>query len=115
MRIATGLLLLAFAAGAPPSFPADKDVPKTTEDGLELRKQTKQRVVYVRPGASFAQYKRFALADCHIEFSKKWMEDYNRSVRELSRKISESDLVESGVRPGPLLPPSAGDWVRSER
>jgi hypothetical protein len=95
MRIATGLLLLAaLTAVAPPGFSAAKELPKTTEDGLELKKQTKQRVVYARPGASFAQYKQFGLADCYIEFSKTWMEDYNRSVRELSRKISESDLVE---------------------
>jgi hypothetical protein len=95
MRIATGLLLLAaLTAVAPPGFPAAKELPKTTEDGLELTKQTKQRVVYARPGASFAQYKQFGLADCYIEFSKTWMEDYNRSARDLSRKISESDLVD---------------------
>ena len=93
MRIAMGVLLLAaLAAVAPQSFSATKEAPKTTEDGLELKTQTKQRVVYVKPGASLTQYKQFALADCHIEFSKKWLDDYNRSQREPSRRISESDL-----------------------
>jgi len=95
MRIATGILLLAtLAAVTPQCFSATKDVPKTTEDGLELKSQTKRRVVYVKPGATVVQYKQFAIADCYIEFSKKWMDDYNRSVREVSRKISESDLVD---------------------
>jgi hypothetical protein len=93
MRIIPQLLLLAaFTAAAPQGFADSKEVPKTTDDGLELKTQTKHRVVYVKPGATLTQYKRFALTDCHIEFSKKWLDDYNRSQREPSRRITEDDL-----------------------
>jgi len=44
-----------------------------TKDGLHLYKQTKERVAYVRPGATFTQFKRLALLDCYVEFSKDWV------------------------------------------
>lgn len=88
MRIATAFLLLAALTVVTPVLP------QTTEDGLELKTQTKRRVVYVKPGASLTQYTRFALADCYIEFSKQWLDDYNRVTREPSGKITESDLAE---------------------
>lgn len=95
MRIATAFLLLAaLSAVVPPSIAAKKDLPQRTEDGLELKTQTKRRVVYVKPGATLTQYTRFALADCHIEFSEQWLDDYNRTTREPSRRITESDLAE---------------------
>jgi hypothetical protein len=90
---AAGLLLLAaLTILTPQGFCAGKEAPKTTEDGLELKKQTKQRLVYLKPDASFAQYKRFALVDCQVEFSKTWLRDYNRDQRDPSRRISEDDL-----------------------
>jgi hypothetical protein len=83
MRIATAFFLAALTVAMPPSF---------AQDGLELKTQTKQRIVYVKPGASLTQYTRFALTDCYIEFSKDWQDEYNRSVREPSRKITDADL-----------------------
>ena len=73
------------------TFPAKKTAPQSTEDGLELKKQTRQRLVYLRPGATFTQYNRVALLDCYVEFSKTWLRDYNRSAN-VSRRISASDL-----------------------
>ncbi len=49
-------------------------------------------MVYVKPGATFAQYRKFAIIDCTVEFSKKWLDDYNNSRERLSRKIGEKDL-----------------------
>jgi hypothetical protein len=96
MRIATRILLLAaLAVVVPQGYSADKEAPKKTEDGLELKTQTKRRIVYIKPGATVTQYKQFALADCYIEFSKKWLDDYNRSQRDPSRRITESDLEDA--------------------
>jgi hypothetical protein len=93
MRLTTRILLLAaLAVVTPAGYCATEEAPRTTDDGLELKTQTKRRIVYVKPGASLTQYRQFALADCHIEFSKKWLDDYNRSQREPSRRITESDL-----------------------
>jgi len=63
-----------------------------TKDGLHLYKQTKERVAHARPGATFTQFKRLALLDCYVEFSKDWVKDYNRDQRDPSRQIRESDL-----------------------
>ena len=96
MRIATRILLLAaLAVVVPQGYSATKEAPKKTEDGLELKTQTKRRIVYIKPGATVTQYKQFALADCYIEFSKKWLDDYNRSQRDPSRRITESDLEDA--------------------
>lgn len=95
MRLGTRILLLAaLAVVVPQGYPAT-EAPKKTDDGLELKTQTKRRIVYVKPGASLTQYKQFALADCYIEFSKKWLDDYNRSQRDPSRRITESDLEDA--------------------
>jgi hypothetical protein len=66
--------------------------PEVTKDGLHLYKQTKQRIAYVRPGATFTQYKRLAILDPYVEFSKEWITDYNREQRDPSRQIRDSDL-----------------------
>jgi hypothetical protein len=96
MRIATSILLLAaLLVGAPQIHSATKELPQKTDDGLELKTQTKHRVVYVKPGASLTQYKRFALADTQIQFSKQWLDDYNRSQRDPSRRITDSDLEDA--------------------
>ena len=81
-------LALLYAMG----LAAQEPPPEVTKDGLHLYKQTKERLAYVRPGATFTQYKRVALLDCYVEFSKEWVKDYNRDQRDLSRQIRESDL-----------------------
>ena len=87
-----GLFVVALALIAPHAVCAKEKAPQVSEDGLELKKQTKQRLVYVRPGATVAQYHRVAILDCYVEFSKSWLEDYNRDQRDLSRRISDDDL-----------------------
>jgi hypothetical protein len=67
-------------------------LPEVTQDGLHLYKQTRDRVVYLKPGATFTQYKQIAILDCYIEFSKDWVKSYNRDQRDLSRRIKDSDL-----------------------
>jgi hypothetical protein len=93
-RLAAGVLVwvVALTFGIPQGLCASKKAPQTTEDGLELKKETKRRLVYVRPNTTFSQYDRFALVDCHVEFSKTWVKDYNNSTREPSRRIGEDDL-----------------------
>ena len=82
------LFCLAVAFG----LRAAEPLPKVSNDGLELRKQTKQRVVYVKPGATVSQYESVAILDPYIEFAKNWVRDYNSSTRGASQKISDKDL-----------------------
>ena len=75
-----------------PALAAKDAPPEVTQDGLHLKKQTKYRLVYVRPDASFTQYRRVAILECGVEFSKTWLRDYNSSQRDPSRRIRDSDL-----------------------
>jgi len=85
--LCAGLALVCQTASAGKEPP-----PEVTNDGLHLYKQTSQRLAYVRPGATFTQYKRVAILDCYVEFSKEWVKDYNRDQRDPSRQIRDSDL-----------------------
>jgi hypothetical protein len=71
---------------------ANEPPPEVTKDGLHLYKRTDQRIAYVRPGATFTQYKKLAILDPYVEFSKQWVEDYNRTQPDPSRRVRDSDL-----------------------
>ena len=89
---AAAVLAFALMLPAPQAILGKEAPPKVSEEGLELKTETKQRLVYLRPGANFTPYTRVALLDCYIEFSKSWLRDYNNSVRDPSAKISQKDL-----------------------
>jgi hypothetical protein len=90
--VAIGALCAALACLCPVGLAADEPPPEVTKDGLHLYKQTKERLAYVRPGSTFTQYKKVALLDCYVEFSKDWVKDYNSDQRDPSRRITDSDL-----------------------
>ncbi|HVP32771.1 MAG TPA: DUF3313 family protein [Steroidobacteraceae bacterium] len=95
-KSAQSLLITALCAGlvlvGAGRLAAEEAPPEVTKDGLHLFKQTKQRLAYVRPGATFTQYKRLNILDCYVEFSQEWVKEYNSEQRDLSRKIRDSDL-----------------------
>ena len=95
MRKRLPAVALIFAAQTlGPFMPAwaQEEPPQTTKEGLQLTKHTQQRLVYTRPGATFTQFKRVAIVDTYVEFSKNWLRDYNNSTSDPSRRISDSDL-----------------------
>ena len=68
---------------------AQADLPATTEDGLTKLESKRIDVLYWRPGASLAPYKRIALLDCLVAFRKDWQEDQNRDRRGTERVTAE--------------------------
>jgi Protein of unknown function (DUF3313) len=90
--VVIGGLFAALMVAGPPAARAAEPAPKETKEGLLLKTQTKQRLVYVRPGADFKKYNSVSILDCYIEFSKDWQRDYNNSQRDPGRQISNSDL-----------------------
>jgi hypothetical protein len=75
----------------PPTLSAKDPPPQATKDGLVLKSQTDQRLVYLRPGANFSKYDRVALLDCFVEFQKDWQQNYNRSVVDPSKMVTDRD------------------------
>jgi hypothetical protein len=66
--------------------------PQVSKDGLQLKKSTKTRLVYVRPGATFSHYDKFAILDCYVEFEKDWQKDYNASQVGLQGRVNDDDI-----------------------
>jgi hypothetical protein len=82
--VAAGLSMIYCAV-----LPAAEPPPQETKDGLHLRKSTKSTLVYVKPGATFGQYAKFAILDCPVAFDKDWQRDYNSSA---STRVTDSDM-----------------------
>ena len=66
--------------------------PQVSPDGLQLQKSTGNRVVYVKPGASLAQYQRVAILECEVALEKNWQKNYNDTVRGLEGRVKDSDV-----------------------
>lgn len=76
----------------PQQLSAKDAPPQVSADGLQLQKNTKQRLVYVKPGATLTPYKRVAVLDCDVEFEKDWERDYNSSRVGLDGRVSDKDV-----------------------
>ena len=82
---AVTLLCLGFAAAASAAKP-----PQVTEDGLELRKSKGIGLLYVRPGASLAGFKKVMMDPVEVAFSKNWNP---RDYGTYGLKASEVDKI----------------------
>lgn len=76
---------------SPVLFAADPP-PEVSKDGLHLQKSTKSTVVYMKPGATWSQYKKVALLDCLVEFDKNWERDYNRDQVGTMNRVTDGDM-----------------------
>jgi hypothetical protein len=75
-----------------PGLRADDAFPAVSPDGLELKKSTRYGAVYLKPGATFSQYKRLALLDCYVDFAKDWARDYNENELSLQAQVTPQDM-----------------------
>jgi hypothetical protein len=91
-RIAIWAACAATALVLAPVVHAKDPPPQVSEDGLQLVKSTKTRLVYVKPGATFSQYNRLAILDCYVEFEKDWQKDYNSSRIGLEGRVNDKDV-----------------------
>lgn len=80
------LLLAALAAPA-----ADQQYPPVSPDGLQLRKTLEYGAVYVKPGATFSQYKSVGLLECYVQFAKNWASNYNSEEGDLAAQVTPED------------------------
>jgi hypothetical protein len=90
-------LLIGLGAGLTLAYPIDVSAadapPQVSNDGLQLKTHTQQRVVYVKPGATFNQYKRVLIVDCFVQFQKDWQRNYNSNEgADLDSQVSDGDV-----------------------
>jgi hypothetical protein len=90
------LLGAFFSLGAALAFAcpvsAAEEPPQVSKDGLQLKTHTKQRLVYVKPGATFSQYNKVMILDCYVEFEKDWQRNYNSTVDDPSRQVTDQKM-----------------------
>jgi Protein of unknown function (DUF3313) len=90
-------VLIGLCAGLTLAYPmavrAADAPPQVSKDGLQLKTHTKQRLVYVKPGAKFSQYDRVMILDCYVQMQKDWQQNYNANQGgDLSRQVSNEDV-----------------------
>ena len=91
-------VLIGLCAGLAFAYPMEVSAadapPQVSKDGLQLKTHTKQRVVSVKPGATFNQYNRVMILDCYVEMQKDWQRNYNADVAggDPSRQVSNDDV-----------------------
>jgi hypothetical protein len=90
-------VIIGLCAGLTLAYPTDLSAaeapPQVTKDGLVLKTHTKQRLVWVKPGAKFSQYDRVMILDCYVAMQKDWQQNYNANVGpDLSRQVTNADV-----------------------
>jgi uncharacterized protein DUF3313 len=93
------LALAVMLFGAPALAQRDREgFPEQTEEGLVRQESKRLDVVYWRPGATLANYKRIGLIDVEVQFVKDWAEDQNRSRPGVDRVTAEDmDRIRMGL------------------
>jgi len=81
--LTTGVMMVATPAAAGTSE-------VESIDGLVLKIDEKRRKLYVRPGATFAGYKRYYLLEPNIAFRRNWQRD----TRVNGRRITDAQMNE---------------------
>ena len=79
---------LGLALVLPGLAAAAEQAPAESHDGLQLTPSKNADILYTRPGASFAGYKRIALLDCYVSFRKNWQRDQNTGTL----RVSSADM-----------------------
>jgi len=96
VNVKRSLLLIATACLlSGPSLAKKEELPAVSHDGLELRKGKVADVVYVRPGVDFSRYKRFAILEVPVAFSKDWERERKGGVDRVSQK--DMDEMKAGL------------------
>lgn len=73
----------------------EEELPAVSHDGLDLRDGKVAEVLYVRPGVDFSGYKRFAILECPVAFSKDWERERKSGAMRVSQK--EMDEMKAGL------------------
>ena len=90
--LAKAILFLVICVLASP-LAAKEKFPATTKDGLPLKEQNRHGAVYVKQGASLADYNKIKIIDCYVAFEKNWQRNYNSDEMDLSRRVSDKDVA----------------------
>jgi hypothetical protein len=67
--------------------------PQVSKDGLQLKTHTQNELIYVKPGATFNQFKRVMVLDCYVAMAKDWQQNYNSNEGgDLDLMVTDGDV-----------------------
>jgi hypothetical protein len=67
--------------------------PPVSKDGLHLKVHKGNELIYVKPGATFNQYKRVLVLDCYVAMAKDWQMNYNSNEGgDLDLMVTDGDV-----------------------
>jgi Protein of unknown function (DUF3313) len=87
-RLALVAALSCMAVGA--AHAADAAPPATSPEGLKLVPSTKVQMLYLREGANFSGYDKFAMLEAFVAFRKNWKLDANEGQ---AFRVKDSDIA----------------------
>jgi hypothetical protein len=77
----------------PRNVSAQQAPPQVSKDGLQLKIHTSNELVYVKPGATFSQYKKVMVLDCYVAMQKDWQQNYNNNVGpDINAQVTDADV-----------------------
>ncbi|MEM6582226.1 MAG: DUF3313 family protein [Pseudomonadota bacterium] len=71
---------------------AEDKLPEVSHDGLHLVKDSELKALYMKPGASLAEYDKVALLACYVAFNKDWQRQYNDEEMDLMSQVTDKDM-----------------------
>jgi len=83
-------LALAAAMGLGSAQAADAVPAPVSPEGLKLVPSKNVQVLYLREGADFSGYDKFAMLECYVAFRSNWKRDQNSAQ---SFRVTDSDVV----------------------
>jgi Protein of unknown function (DUF3313) len=91
--LALALCACAWSNSAKAQNAANEPAP-VSNDGLQLKVHTGNRLVYVKPGATFGNFDKVMILDCFIQFEKNWQRNYNSNEPDLERQVSDENVLQ---------------------
>lgn len=68
-------------------------IPQTSPDGLELKKDAQSTIVYKKSNVDFNEYNQVIIAKSTVAFRKNWQKDYNQDQISSSTRIRDKDVI----------------------
>lgn len=80
------------SSGSATGTSAANSAPPATEDGMQLKVHTANRLVYLKPGATFGKYNSVMMTDLFVQFQKDWQRNYNSNVMNPQNQVTDQQM-----------------------
>jgi len=61
-------------------------------DGLQLKSESKNLTIYLKPNVNFKSYQSLNIEEVSIAFEEDWLRDYNHDNKGLSNRLNKKDI-----------------------